>query len=139
MTHLTCVMTAVLLAAVAPARADNAADPLLAEMGVQTYQQHCAACHGLGGRGDGPAAAALETPASDLTRIAARRNGVFPAGEIAKTIDGRFHIPAHGSREMPVWGEHFGMGISETELSESITRGKIATLVEYLKSIQTSE
>ena len=40
---------------------------------------------------------------------------------------------------MPVWGEHFGMGISETELSESITRGKIATLVEYLKSIQTSE
>ena len=139
MTHLTCVMTAVLLAAVAPARADNAADPLLAEMGAQTYQQHCAACHGRGGRGDGPAAAALETPAPDLTRIAARRNGIFPAGEIAKTIDGRFHIPAHGSREMPVWGEHFGIGISETELSESITRGKIATLVEYLKWIQTSE
>jgi mono/diheme cytochrome c family protein len=139
MMRLTCVMTAVLLAAVTPARADTAADPLLAEMGAQTYQQHCAACHGLSGRGDGPAAAALETPASDLTRIAARRNGVFPTGEIAKFIDGRFHIPAHGNREMPVWGDHFGMGVPETEISESITRGKIATLVEYLKSIQTSE
>jgi mono/diheme cytochrome c family protein len=139
MTHLSCVMTAVLWVAVAPARADNAADPLLAEMGTQTYQQHCTACHGLGGRGDGPAAAALKTPPSDLTRIAARRNGVFPAGEIAKFIDGRFHITAHGSREMPVWGDHFGMGIPETEISESITRGKIATLVEYLKWIQTSE
>jgi mono/diheme cytochrome c family protein len=138
MTHLTCVITAVLLAA-ATARADNAADPLLGDMGAQTYQQHCTACHGLGGRGDGPAAPALRTPPSDLTRIAARRDGVFPAGEIAKVIDGRFHITAHGSREMPVWGEHFGMGIPETELSESIARGKVATLVEYLKRIQTSE
>jgi mono/diheme cytochrome c family protein len=139
MRQLTCVMSAVLLAAAAPARADDAPDPLLAEIGAQTYQQHCTACHGVDGRGDGPAAKALKTPPSDLTRIAARRGGVFPAGEIAKAVDGRFHITAHGSREMPVWGKHFGVLIPETELSESITRGKIATLVEYLKWIQTSE
>jgi mono/diheme cytochrome c family protein len=139
MSHLTWGMAALLLAAGAPARADDAADPLLAEMGAQTYRQHCSACHGLDGRGDGPAAAALKTPPSDLTRIAARRGGVFPAGEIAKVIDGRFHITAHGNREMPVWGEHFGTGIPETEISESITRGRVATLVEHLKRIQTSE
>jgi mono/diheme cytochrome c family protein len=139
MTQLVCVMSAVLLAAMTPARADDAPDPLLAEMGEQTYQQHCTACHGVGGRGDGPAATALKTPPPDLTRIAGRRSGVFPAGEIAKTVDGRFHITAHGSREMPVWGQHFGACIPETELSESITRGKVATLVEYLKGIQTSE
>jgi mono/diheme cytochrome c family protein len=139
MTQRTCVMSAVLLATVAAARADDAADPLLAEIGAQTYQQHCTACHGSDGQGDGPAATALKAPPSDLTRIAARRSGVFPAGEIAKAIDGRFHIPAHGSREMPVWGQHFGVCIPETEISESVTRGKIATLVEYLKGIQTSE
>ncbi len=115
----------------------DVADPLLAEMGAETYQQYCTACHGLSGKGDGPAAPSLIVHPADLTRIAERRGGVFPSGEIAKYIDGRFDVTAHGTREMPVWGEHLGAGIPEAGLAEAIVRGKVATLVEYLKSIQT--
>ena len=45
-------------------------------------------------------------------------------------------MPAHGTREMPVWGERFGADVPASDLAESIARGNIASLVEYLKSIQ---
>ena len=111
-------------------------DPVLAQMGAEVFPRYCASCHGLRGEGDGPTAEALKTRPADLTRIAARRGGTFPAGEIARFIDGRFAIPAHGSREMPVWGERFGEMYPEPGVAEEVARGKIATLVEYLKSIQ---
>jgi hypothetical protein len=79
--------------------------------------------------------ALMKRPA-DLTSIAARRGGAFPAGEIAGFIDGRFDLAAHGSREMPVWGQRFGTDVPEAGIGESIARGNIASLVEYLKSIQ---
>jgi mono/diheme cytochrome c family protein len=111
-------------------------DPVLAEIGAPLYARYCTSCHGVGGRGDGPTAATLPTRPADLTAIAKRRNGQFPAAEIAKFIDGRFEFPAHGSREMPVWGERFGSDVPDSEVGESIARGNIASLVEYLKSIQ---
>jgi hypothetical protein len=37
---------------------------------------------------------------------------------------------------MPVWGERFGSDVPDPGLGESISRGNIASLVEYLKSIQ---
>ncbi len=39
--------------------------------GREIYQSQCAACHGLAGRGDGPAAGGLSPPASNLTDRAA--------------------------------------------------------------------
>jgi mono/diheme cytochrome c family protein len=111
-------------------------DPLLAELGAPFFQRYCTSCHGMGGRGDGPTAASLRTPPADLTGIAKRRGGAFPTGEIAQFIDGRFALPAHGSREMPVWGERFGSDVPDSGVGESIARGNIASLVEYLKSIQ---
>jgi mono/diheme cytochrome c family protein len=110
-------------------------DPMLAELGAALYARHCAACHGGSGRGDGPAAPSLRKPPADLTTIAARREGVFPA-TIALYIDGRFELPAHGSRAMPVWGRRFGADVPDPGLGESIARGNIASLVEHLKSIQ---
>ena len=121
----------------APAAAEpRGADSVLAEIGAPIFQRYCASCHGVGGRGDGPSAVALRTPPADLTAIAKRRGGTFPAGEIARFIDGRFELPAHGSREMPIWGERFGADVPESDLAESIARGNVASLVEYLKSIQ---
>jgi len=111
-------------------------DPVLAELGAPVFARYCASCHGPGGRGDGPTAKVLRTPPADLTGIAKRRDGQFPTSEIAKFIDGRFEFPAHGSREMPVWGERFGADVPESDVAESIARGNIASLVEYLKSIQ---
>jgi mono/diheme cytochrome c family protein len=111
-------------------------DPVLAELGSPIFQRYCASCHGLGGRGDGPTAVVLRTRPADLTAIAKRRGGDFPTGTIAQFIDGRFVLPAHGSREMPVWGERFGSDVPDAELGESISRGNIVSLIEYLKSIQ---
>lgn len=115
---------------------DPGYDPVLAELGQEHFTQYCVSCHGEDGRGQGPVAGALKKPPADLTHIAARRGGRFPDGEIARFIDGRFAPEAHGSREMPVWGERFGERIPEAGVSEEITRGRIVVLVEYLKSIQ---
>jgi putative copper resistance protein D len=35
--------------------------------GLRLYEEHCVVCHGIGGYGDGPAAAALKPPPADLT------------------------------------------------------------------------
>ena len=55
---------------------------------------------------------------------------------MARFIDGRFALPAHGNREMPIWGQTFGEAIPESSLAEEVTRGQIAVLVSTLKSIQ---
>jgi len=119
-----------------PPADEEPTDFSLAELGQPYFANYCASCHGMSARGDGPAAGSLRLPPADLTRIAARRGGRFPAGEIAQFIDGRFQLEAHGSREMPIWGTVFTSSIPEAEVAESIARGKVAVLVEYLKSIQ---
>ena len=113
-------------------------DPVLAEIGKELFLRHCASCHGETGRGDGTVAGVLRTPPADLTRIAARRGGAFPRGEIARFIDGRYAVEAHGTREMPVWGERLGERIPEPGVSEEVVRGDLAVLVEYLQSIQVT-
>jgi mono/diheme cytochrome c family protein len=109
---------------------------LMASEGEALFLRHCAACHGISARGDGPAASVLATPPANLTGIAARRGGVFPAGDVAAIIDGRFELPAHGSREMPIWGRRLGEPIAEGAESDEVARGRIDLLVEYLQSIQ---
>ena len=109
---------------------------LLASQGEALFVRHCAACHGMGGRGDGPAASALSKRPADLTGIASRRGGKFPAGDIASIIDGRFELPAHGSREMPIWGRRLGEAIAEGTEGDEVARGRIDLLVEYLQTIQ---
>jgi mono/diheme cytochrome c family protein len=115
------------------ARADN-----LALSGSELFGQFCASCHGTIARGDGPAAKSLQTEVPDLTLIASRQGGKFPADHVERIIDGRFIIGAHGTREMPIWGD----GLSRSELgnpdAERATRTIIARLVEYLRSIQRS-
>jgi len=122
----------------APEATPNRADPIpmLVEVGRGEFEKQCASCHGLAGHGDGPAAAALSTPPADLTRIAARRGGDFPVDEIAAWIDGRLAPTAHGTREMPIWGSRLAEGLPAEPLTQDLVRGRIDTLVEYLRSIQ---
>ena len=111
-------------------------NPMLVEVGRKEFATYCAACHGADARGDGPAAGALRTAPADLTRIAARRGGDFPADEVAAWIDGRLAPHAHGTREMPVWGYRFAEGLPQGELTQDLVRGRILTVVEFLRSIQ---
>jgi mono/diheme cytochrome c family protein len=122
-------------------RAPNAvagteSDSAIAQAGKQDYLRYCAACHGLEGHGDGPVASALAPKPPDLTRIAARRNGVFPMKELAGTIDGRNQPAAHGGRDMPVWGERFVAPFADARTEELELGGRLLMLLVYLQAIQ---
>jgi mono/diheme cytochrome c family protein len=108
-----------------------------AAAGESLFLAYCSSCHGSGAQGDGPAAGALALPPADLTRIAARRGGEFPAPEIAAFIDGRTRVAAHGSRDMPVWGRRFDDRNQSLLADETLlSPGQILTVVEYLRSLQ---
>lgn len=95
------------------------------------FREYCASCHGLAGKGDGPAAAALKTVPADLTRISARNAGKFPTNKVRRYIAGLDEIPAHGSRDMPVWGTVLRSLGGQTEVDL-----RVANLTKYLESIQ---
>jgi mono/diheme cytochrome c family protein len=100
--------------------------------GAEAFQTYCASCHGTDGRGAGPAAAALKKRPPDLTLIGARNNGQFPAFRITHIIDGYEVEFAHGSREMPVWGDYF----RAAKRDEATTALREHNLTEYIRSIQ---
>lgn len=108
----------------------------LVETGRLEFARYCAACHGVNATGNGPVASVLHVRPPDLTGISERRGGVFPAGEIASVIDGRFEVAAHGTRAMPVWGRVLGEPIAEGTTADEVSRGRIDALVAYLQSIQ---
>ena len=108
----------------------------VAEAGRADFVAYCASCHGTDAKGSGPAAAALVKPPPDLTRISARRAGAFPMRELAELIDGRASPSAHGSREMPVWGQRFADEVLDDPQQAEIVRGKVLMLLVYLQSIQ---
>ena len=103
--------------------------------GRDLFQFYCAPCHGRAGRGDGPAAPALKTRPADLTRIASRRGGKFPSKQIEAFITGGDSPatgPAHGSKDMPVWGPIF-QGLDPRD---TLTRIRLENVVSFLASIQ---
>ena len=105
--------------------------------GAKLYQNHCATCHGLEGRGNGPMAPALLLQPPSLHDLAAR-HGAFPTIRVVMRIDGRDPLVSHGS-PMPVYGPFFE-GDDTALKAESgqpiMTSRPIVDLVAYLKSIQ---
>ena len=80
----------------------------------------------------------LMTPKpTDLTTIAKKNNGEFPSDQVAKSIDGRSTLGAHGDPDMPVWGEVFDEEAAEAGEPPAQVRKKVRLITEYLKSIQT--
>lgn len=102
--------------------------------GSTLFTTYCASCHGQSGRGNGAVAIFLKVPPADLTQIAARNKGTFPAERVHQIIDGRQAVRPHGDSQMPVWGEAFGK--SMTAGSDEATAARIRALVKYLESIQ---
>jgi hypothetical protein len=101
--------------------------------GIDNFHAYCSPCHGRDGTGNGPVAHALKKAPPDLTTIMARHNGVFPRGEIRAFIaNGSPDVPAHGSRDMPVWGPTF----HALDSSDRAADLRLAGIVEYLSSIQ---
>ncbi len=77
--------------------------------GKAEFQQYCALCHGVDGRGMGPLTDedTMKKSAADLTLIAKRNGGVFPFSKVADTIrDGR-GVSGHTPSRMMAWGKIF--------------------------------
>ena len=101
--------------------------------GKAMFQSYCSACHGKEGKGDGPAAAALKKGPSDLTILARRNAGKFPALAVQSSIAGEpGGAAAHGSKDMPVWGDVFHSMTS----NDSITKMRMRNLVAYIEALQ---
>jgi mono/diheme cytochrome c family protein len=77
--------------------------------GKKIFVNYCASCHGVDGKGDGPAAAALKPAPTDLTILAKANEGKYPAGFVSAMLKFGRNPAAHGSSEMPVWGSRFKM------------------------------
>jgi mono/diheme cytochrome c family protein len=104
--------------------------------GAQLFGRFCASCHGRTGEGNGPVAPFFKLSPPDLTLLARRRGGDFPADRIFRIIDGRTNLLPHGSREMPIWGLQFAMAESRTEDGHPQVELTISRLVDYLRAIQ---
>jgi mono/diheme cytochrome c family protein len=101
--------------------------------GPALFQAYCASCHGKDGKGGGPAASALKATVPDLTRIGQESGGKFPSDRVERIISGdEPGIPAHGSREMPIWGPIF----KQIAWDQDLGRLCIYNLTKYLESLQ---
>ncbi|NNL85365.1 MAG: hypothetical protein HKP27_06910, partial [Myxococcales bacterium] len=78
----------------------------------------------------------LEPAPSDLTGIALRNDGRFKESEVLATIDGRYAVAAHGTREMPVWGAVFRERHRDDPLPIQRGMHDARALVDYLRTLQ---
>lgn len=105
-----------------------------AASGKEMFAAYCASCHGSDAKGEGPAAAALNSKPADLTALAKNNGGKFPADRVTSILRGEATVTAHGNRDMPVWGPVFWK-MSHGHPAE--LQQRVANLTHYLESLQT--
>jgi len=101
--------------------------------GKAMYKAYCAVCHGDDGKGGGPAASAMKIPPTDLTVLSKNNGGKYPSLKVVSSINGETNLPAHGSREMPVWGQLF-WSMSHGEAGE--VQQRAVNLTTYIETLQ---
>ena len=120
------------------------------DIGKAEFQSSCASCHGIDAKGKGPVSDLLKVPPPDLTVLARNNNGVFPTNAAYEIINGMKTVPAHGTREMPIWGERFNPIINlphavdpsywklagPEQSPEVVVRTRILVVIDYLNRIQ---
>lgn len=102
------------------------------------YINYCASCHGVDGAGNGPVADQLKGAPTDLTVLARNNGGNFPYRKVYKTMDGTWNegdLRAHGSNEMPVWGDIFRKK-SGSETSYMDAKGRMMSIIQYIDALQ---
>ncbi len=106
--------------------------------GEATYMRYCVACHGIEARGEGPMTPILLLRPTDLTRLSASNENVFPTQRVVERIDGRDPLVAHGS-PMPVYGDFFegrGVVLRAPNGEMIMTSQPIVDLVAWIEEIQ---
>lgn len=107
--------------------------------GKQLFMAHCATCHGVTAKGDGPMAGAMVMKPADLSVLRAGNEGVLPIDRIIRRIDGRDPLISHGS-PMPVYGDFFqgrDVGIPGPFGQLIMTSQPIVDLIDFLDTVQT--
>ena len=113
------------------------------DWGKNEYELQCSVCHGMDAKGNGLLGAVLKVVPPDLTTLAKKNGGVFPADRVSSVIDGREEVASHGSRDMPIWGKRYAINAAEYFVNipfpynqEAFVRARILLLVDYLNRIQ---
>ena len=104
--------------------------------GQEMYSTYCAACHGVKATGNGPAAEALKTPPPNLTILSQTNGGVFPADRVRTVLQFGVMTSAHGSAEMPVWGDLLRTLHSTSPNTSMVVNQRILNLTNYIRQIQ---
>jgi mono/diheme cytochrome c family protein len=100
--------------------------------GAEMYKSYCAACHGTEGKGDGPAVEFLKTPPPDLRMLAQHNQGKYPADHVAMTLRLGTRSRAHGTSDMPLWGELF----RTVDVNQSLGELRVKNLTNFVESMQ---
>jgi len=135
-----CLLAAFVFLATLPANAQSQSKEVKkapiqatsATSGMEMFNSYCAPCHGKDGKGNGPAATSLKNPPANLTQLAMKNNGKFPADHVTKVLKSGV-TGAHGSSDMPVWGPLFS---DVSGRDEAIVQMRISNLVHYIESLQ---
>ena len=110
------------------------------QAGKNLYMTYCWQCHGQNASGNGPMAEKFAMTTADLTSLKVNNNGVFPLEAVARQIDGRDPLKAHGG-QMPLYGPLFETGYAVTIRlpgGPPMMAGlPLANLIIYLDSLQT--
>ena len=114
----------------------QAEPPAATLSGATLYANHCSACHGAQGEGDGPVATVMQISVPNLRNMSQRNGGAFPTDAAAAYIDGRDLPVSHGDRLMPIWGDVFGWPENSDEMDSADIERRIRALVAYLEELQ---
>jgi mono/diheme cytochrome c family protein len=104
--------------------------------GKEMYLKYCASCHGSEGRGDGPVSRDLKVKVPNLTLLRGNNKGAYPLDRVMSSIDGSRTVRAHGTRNMPVWGEVFRQEYEKEKYTELTSLLKAKLIAEYVDTLQ---
>jgi hypothetical protein len=105
--------------------------------GELEFQNYCAVCHGVDGKGRGIMSKFLTVQPADLTQITRKNSGTFSFWQVYRIIDGREDVRGHGTRDMPIWGDRFRAQSGGNDAgSRAQASGRLLGLVFYLQHIQ---
>jgi len=105
--------------------------------GKGMFMEYCAVCHGADGKGNGPAVPALRTPPPDLTLLSKSHGGKFPTMDVIGMIRGDTAMPpAHGSKDMPMWGPLFSSLGHGGANGKAVVLMRMKNITDYIESLQ---
>jgi mono/diheme cytochrome c family protein len=109
-------------------------------VGQLQFDDKCAVCHGLEGKGDGVLASSLNQQPADLTRLSASNGGTFPTSEAFDKIWGRDDeiISTHQMNEMPAFYDApvFGHDKNFESNAGRLSPAQIKEIITFLETIQ---